>query len=1228
YTLTVTDSCSSQSNSVTIGQPTQTSEPTIVKITQPTCSASTGSFQINGYDSTNTYTFTPSIVSISSTGLVTANAGSYTFTVTNVQGCISLPSVEIVLSNVICAVTETTPSINGLPGGTTAPLTTNDTLNGNPVVIGTSPGQVTLSAVTVPSGLTLNADGTVTIAPNTPAGNYNVEYKICEVTNPNNCDTVLSVIVVGNATIQAQNDDIEVDSPIVTVVLRPFNEDHGNGEDTLDGVKVTFDKVNVTITEIILPSGQSYPVPNVDINSNEIVIPTSVPAGVYTISYTICEKLNPTNCSSAVINIRVKSPIVIAEDDVLPSVDGKLGTSNAGNVLEPNPTKPDTINGNPITSNEVVIAVITPAIPVFPNSLVPILDTTTGIVSVPANTPAGDYTIVYAICDKVNPTSCDTAVVSITVKAPVIVAQDDYFYEGLGFIGNANIGNILNNNGDGNDTLDNSKATIAQVQIKIVQPANAINGGSVPMVDVATGNVSVPPGTEPGVYTIVYSICDRLNPTICDEATITIEVSNPAPAPPTLDAVNDTVDNINGINGAKKVLTILSNDTYELTAATINNVSIKIITPDVSGNLILNPDGTVDVKEGTPQGSYSFVYEICSMSSPNICDQATVTVNVICNSTKISGVVRDLLNNRPLANVPVTLIPDKQTTGPVLFMLTKADGSYNFTGFIPGDYIIQVQDANLNNAQNLYNVGPSLYFLNIQNCNYEVRNFDYDKTDLPVLGNLVWYDLNSNGLQDEWFDANNDGLVTQNFPDNNGYYDYAKWEWIDFNGDGSYVGKANEGELNAAGIGNGTTNVPNIFVTGPNGFSRQITMGIQGYWRTRGLAGQWGDYKVELIMESNLETAAQKKRATGLIKNLPAPINKFGTSKNTGMNSFIVCGVTNNNSKNTTLSAVIPTDNSMDFGIQCSTFATILANNDAATVTSSIIATINVVNVLNNDSFNGSSMLLTNVNLTTVTPNANLRLNADGSVDVLPNTPAGSYTLSYQVCEKVNPSNCQTATVTITVVAPIIVATNDDYSATPIDASKGAVLEELVNDKLNNETIQPNQVVVTIADAGGINGVTVDSQGKIVIPAGTPIGTYVLTYTICDVVNPNNCASATITIVVKDPCDFDDSPASCDIEIHNSFSPDNDGQNEVFTIDRIENYPDNTVEIYNRWGVLVFEVNGYDNTSKVFTGISEGRVTVNKEETLPNGTYYYVVKYKKPISGSVKQKAGFLYLSR
>ncbi|MFH7040695.1 hypothetical protein ACHRVY_22460, partial [Flavobacterium plurextorum] len=67
----------------------------------------------------------------------------------------TVSSTVVVSAATIAAVTETTASINGNTGGNSTALTANDTLNGNPVVIGTSPGQVSLTAVTVPAGLTL-----------------------------------------------------------------------------------------------------------------------------------------------------------------------------------------------------------------------------------------------------------------------------------------------------------------------------------------------------------------------------------------------------------------------------------------------------------------------------------------------------------------------------------------------------------------------------------------------------------------------------------------------------------------------------------------------------------------------------------------------------------------------------------------------------------------------------------------------------------------------------------------------------------------------------------------------------------------------------------------------------------------------------------------------------------------------------------------------------------------
>jgi gliding motility-associated-like protein len=125
-------------------------------------------------------------------------------------------------------------------------------------------------------------------------------------------------------------------------------------------------------------------------------------------------------------------------------------------------------------------------------------------------------------------------------------------------------------------------------------------------------------------------------------------------------------------------------------------------------------------------------------------------------------------------------------------------------------------------------------------------------------------------------------------------------------------------------------------------------------------------------------------------------------------------------------------------------------------------------------------------------------------------------------------------------------------------------------------------------------------------------------------------------IVVQDKSDdlniSSDNPTvvsitGCVIEIFNAVSPNGDGDNDVFYIRGLECYPDNTVEVFNRWGVLVFERDHYNNADRAFRGVSEGRVTVNQSEELPEGTYYYVFKYKDG-NAIGHQKAGYLYINR
>ena len=80
----------------------------------------------------------------------------------------------------------------------------------------------------------------------------------------------------------------------------------------------------------------------------------------------------------------------------------------------------------------------------------------------------------------------------------------------------------------------------------------------------------------------------------------------------------------------------------------------------------------------------------------------------------------------------------------------------------------------------------------------------------------------------------------------------------------------------------------------------------------------------------------------------------------------------------------------------------------------------------------------------------------------------------------------------------------------------------------------------------------------------------------------------------------------------------------------ISNWPVNNVQIFNRWGVLVFETDGYggsNDSENVFEGISEGRTTVQESDRLPTGTYYYIINFPDNNPGK-SSYAGYLYINR
>src|SRR5699024_4561655 len=105
-------------------------------------------------------------------------------------------------------------------------------------------------------------------------------------------------------------------------------------------------------------------------------------------------------------------------------------------------------------------------------------------------------------------------------------------------------------------------------------------------------------------------------------------------------------------------------------------------------------------------------------------------------------------------------------------------------------------------------------------------------------------------------------------------------------------------------------------------------------------------------------------------------------------------------------------------------------------------------------------------------------------------------------------------------------------------------------------------------------------------------------------------------------------PEEDDFIIYNGINPNDTGGNDYFKIIGLENFPDNRVRVYNRWGVLVYDASRYDTNNNVFYGVSQGRATIKRGEELPVGTYFYILDYVVPASGESKSIQGYLYLNR
>jgi gliding motility-associated-like protein len=1154
---------------------------------------------------------------------------------------------------VIDAVEDVIASINGNIGGKTISLTANDKLNGNPITVGTAAGEVKFEIIgTLPSGLTLNSDYTITVAPNTPKGDYKVEYKICENTNLLNCDSVIITVPVTAGNLVANADEIPsvLGSNVPqTLGKNVFDNDTKNAQ-PLDPADVT---LKTTAAD---PKG--YLTVDAD---GKIILGANPPVGDYELTYEICEKLNLDNCSSNTVKVTVGLPVIDAVEDVIASINGNIG----GKTISL--TANDKLNGNPITVGTAAGEVKFEIIGTLPTGLTLNSDYT---ITVAPNTPKGDYKVEYKICENTNLLNCDSVTITVPVTAGNLVANADEIPSVLG----SDVPQTLGKNVFDNDTKNAQPLDPADVTLK----TTAADPKGYLTVD-ADGKIILGANPPAGDYELTYEICEKLNPDNCSSNTVKVTVGLPV-----IDAVEDVIASINGNIGGKTI-SLTANDKLNGNPITVGTaageVKFEIIGTLPSG-LTLNSDYTITVAPNTPAADYNVEYKICEITNPLNCD-SVITVVKVTGGNLVAN--EDLMPSAIGVNIPQKLINVFENDTKDGNKLVPSDVDLKVTKDDPKGYLTVDADGNVVLAPNAPAGEYELTYticekLNPNNCDSNVVKVTVTEPKMAVTANsycsnnvpYVNYSVSpenfttNNLLTVKWIDSNNNVVATQtNLPlsgnilwpgaeidsNKNG----TDWPgWILNNGIWSEGADGFEATRNGVKIEfslNPTVTVSVAYPPATPDCNARPTFSIKANNDETGPVNvKKGVNATVNIFENDLLNGAQIK-PSDVILSIPVVNPNFSLNENGSVNiaantpdgiyelTYQICEAAN--TSNCSQAVIkITVDNVADSAPPTENQITL--NNDNDVSADGINGSLEFVNVLENDLINGKPINPVDVTIKPLTESPYFEWNTDGTVNVKPNTPGGNYPLTYQVCEKANSSNCSTATLNFFVEVPAI----------------SVIKTAVFNDENKSGFANAGETITykfTVTNTGNVPlvGITINDPLPGVVVSGQSINlgvnesnetnfTAVYKITQEDINRGSVSNQATVKgssvrgVVVEDQSDdasnSGDSPTvldlnGCSIKVMNAFSPNGDSKNARFYIRGIECYPDNTVEIYNRWGVLVFSIDQYNNNDRVFEGYSNGRSTIKQTDGLPVGTYFYILKYKDSAQKS-HQESGYLYLNK
>ncbi|MCB9257550.1 MAG: tandem-95 repeat protein, partial [Chitinophagales bacterium] len=1052
-------------------------------------------------------------------------------------------------------------------------VSTNDTDPDNDVL--------SFDNVTNPSNGTLvfNPDGTYTYTP-APGfdGQDEFTYVVCDDGIPSLCDTATVVINVegfdpnNNNDPVANDDNVQTHADVPVTLCLICNDFDVDGDD-------------ITVTSIINPDGYNV------IDNGDGTVTITPPAGVedttITIQYVICDNGNPVACDTASVNVEVLPALEPGENEGPFAVDDAYSTVTDGSISA-NVSNNDILPNDGDTHSFTVVN--DPS-----NGTITSFDPATGAFTyVPDSGYYGPDNFTYVVCDSGNPVECDTATVVILIyndnHNPIAVDDINVTLVGIPVSGDVSTNDT---DPDGNNlSFDN-----------VTNPSN----GTLVFNPDGTYTYTPAPGFD-GQDEFTYVVCDDGIPSLCDTATVVINVEGFDPTENNDPVAND--DNVQTHADVPVTLCLICND-FDVDGDDITVTSI--INPD-GYNVVDNGDGTVTITPpaGVEDTTITIQYVICDDGNPVACDTASVNVEVLPalepGENEGPFAVDDAYgvpaNESVVANVADNdILPADgdvhsftQITEPSNGVVTSFDpvtGAFtyepnqDYAG--PDQFTYVVCDNGVPMECDTATVYILMY--NINTAPIAVNDVNHTFNDLPVSGDVSTNDIepdkdpvtftlvedvdpttgtlvfNSDGTYTFTPEPGFEGTVTFSYSicDVPGNLCDTATVVIDVD---QYNPNTNNDPIavddNVIVFGDPSNPVGTVIcilcndsdpdgdvvtttiISGPN--NGTFTPNPDGTYTYTPNPGFTGD---DVIVYVNCDGFGLCDTATVTITVLPNPGN------NVNHQPFAVDDHYSTN-QDVAITTENVTDNDVDF------------DNDNLTVS-----------LIDGPSF------------------GSLTQNPDGSFVYTPNVGfAGEDQYTYVICDDGNPVLCDSATVYITVFSDAVDAVNDTVQLLNNDPVDVVVL--------NNDSYSTGSPSVTILTDPVAGSAVVNVDGTITYYPNPDAGVEVdsFQYVLCA---NTICDTAWVYIYMPEQ-----------IVVPDGFSPQGDGVNDVFYIDGLlDYYPNATLVVFNRWGDEVW--NSYGPYQNNWGGDNFQNVG------LPDGTYFYILDFK---DGSTEAKQGFVAIYR